>query len=183
MAREKAPLARGDAFPELELSLSTGERILFPGGSGGKWTALLLYCGNGCSTCLEQLDSFRRSMRESRRENMRALAISGEDRERTIRTIWSLQIPFPVAYLEGDARMRNGLLRAVYDGEREDMHPRVYLVDPEGKIASAFSGRLPADWLHPVRQPAKDGRGARERPGEAGDRYAVGGPVRRLTRL
>jgi peroxiredoxin len=177
MAREQASLARGDVFPELELGLATGERIVFPGESGGKWTALLFYCDSGCPKCLEQLKSFRRVAREGRRENMRTLVISGEDRERTVRTMWDLQIPFSIAYLEDPGRAANGL-GGVYDREREDMHPKVYLVDPDGKIADVLRGDVTADWFRHTGQFTNESPEARDGGNESDSRYAIGGPVR-----
>ncbi|OPY68817.1 MAG: AhpC/TSA family protein [Syntrophorhabdaceae bacterium PtaU1.Bin034] len=137
-----AILVPGNPFPDLDLDLVIGKRvlkILFPGRSGGKWSFLLFYCSSSCPVCCQQLVDFQKMIREGRNGNVRVLAACGDDREQVMKTMWDLKISFPVAY-GVDAARSNGGTWAVHDDEGSSIHPAGFLIDPEGKIANAFRG-------------------------------------------
>jgi peroxiredoxin len=149
-----AGLAPGKPFPNLELNLLSGERIVFPGRSGGKLTALLIYCGESCRACRQRLIDLERMIRKEHRRDLRIVAASGDDRERAVKTMWDLNISFPIAYGLDAAPIAGGLAEAG-NGKKLGTYGSGFLLDTEGRVVHAFYGPgecwsqrfHSADWL------------------------------------
>lgn len=148
-----ARLAPGKAFPNLELKLLSGERIVFPGRSGGKLTALLIYCKEACSACRQQLTDLEKMIHAQRGDDLRIVAASGGGREHAAQTMWDLNISFPIAYDLDAAQLTDG--SAGVRGDTTGVYGAAFLLDTEGKVLRAFyspsecrSRRFhPIDWL------------------------------------
>jgi hypothetical protein len=78
-------------------------------------------------------------IRESRRENVRVVAASADDRSHAALTTWDLNISFPVAY-GVDARQITGITPASSDKKRPMIQGSGFLLNPEGKVVTALYG-------------------------------------------
>jgi len=148
-------LAGGTPFPDLELSLLTGERVLFPGQPGGKWTVLFLYDGTSCPLCRQQLLEFQKLVRQGRRDNIRVVAAFADDREHVMNAIWDLMISFPIAY-GVDAPLIKNRTGAELESENGGIDNRRILISPDGRIAGSSCGGdlCPDNWLRIIDQSA-----------------------------
>lgn len=154
MLQKTIKKAETERFPDLEFSLLTGERVLFPGQPDEKWTVLFLYDDSSCPVCRQQLMDFQKLLHQRPRENLRVVAVFGDDRKRVINALWDLTIPFPIAYGVDTSRLkiRAGL---TYPGENTGADATCLLISPEGRIAGSFCGvgRYPDDWFSAMDQP------------------------------
>jgi peroxiredoxin len=132
-------LVPGKPFPNLDLKLLSGERIVFPGRSGGKLTALLIYCGESCRACRQQLIELEKMIHKGHEHDLRIVAASGDDREHAARTMWDLNITFPIAYGLDAAQIAEGSAEA-HHGDEPGIYGSGFLLDTEGKVVNAFYG-------------------------------------------
>ncbi len=150
VSQAEVTLTPGNIFPDLELNLLTGKRVmrvLFPGRSGGKWSILLLYCGNSCLECRRQLVAFHEMIRGGHRDNVRFVAVSDDKREQVVKMMWDLRVSFPVAFGLDPAQIKSRM-GIVHGTGKGDNHPTAFLIDPDGMIANTYGGsQSPAEWL------------------------------------
>ena len=142
MTREKNILLdSGDSFPDIEVDLAAGGRMLVPRDLGSRWRVLFVYRGHWCPMCHQQLADFTSAYDEFRKMDVGVVAGSAETLEITKALVEELKIPFPVAYGLGpkEISMKTG---AFYDSAGGYIHATGFVINPEGIIVNGVYSTL-----------------------------------------
>jgi len=100
MARKpQAPLLdTGDAFPPLELELTSGGRLSLPSGLSKRFNVVLVNRGSWCPFCVAQLAAFQAGLLTLTEEGIGVVSLSAESREKAGKVVADKGLQFPVAF-------------------------------------------------------------------------------------
>lgn len=142
MARKSqaALLDMGDVFPQLDLTLTSGERLSLPAELSKPYNVLLVNRGSWCPFCVGQLAAFQAGLVTLTAEGIGVVSISAESREKAVKLVADKGLEFPVAYgasVEGTAQA----LGVYYDPAPAHTTPYLqsagFVLDPNRRVLSA----------------------------------------------
>jgi peroxiredoxin len=91
-------LQNGQCFPKLEIPAVGGGALSLPGDLAESYGVILIYRGNWCPFCREQLAAFANASEALAQEGIKVLAFSVEDEPTTREVIEKDQIPFKMGH-------------------------------------------------------------------------------------
>jgi peroxiredoxin len=142
-------LRPGDELPSLSVALPGGDSLELPGALRGHYGVLLLFRGAWCPYCNAQLRAFERARDRLEALDVRVVALSVDDEEKTAALIAKHGLTFPVGH-SADAQQLKDTLGAFVSSEPQHLESTGFVLDPDGSvIVSVYSsgaiGRLVPD--------------------------------------
>lgn len=144
MARAQvAILDSGDLFPSLTFTTVGGNSLNIPDDLAGKWSVVLLYRGDWCRYCRQQLLDYQVHAELYKKLDIQVIAASVDSLEKAQTTVDQLHLTYPVAY-GLDAKEISSALGVYYDDAQYPpyIHATGFLLSPGGKVFNAaYSSR------------------------------------------
>jgi peroxiredoxin len=142
-------LNTGDPFPELTITLTSGETLSLPDAFAGDFAVVLFNRGAWCPYCNAQLRAFERAGQTLADNDIRVAALSVDDQETAAALVAEHKLTFPVGY-GADAAAIAALTGAFVNPDPVYLQATGFVLDPAGKvIVSVYSsgaiGRLVPD--------------------------------------
>ncbi|MFT3947802.1 MAG: TlpA disulfide reductase family protein [Agriterribacter sp.] len=128
-------LKDGTKAPEVELSYADGKLFNLEKEKGK--VVLLNFTINGCSHCIEAIETLNRLFTKHKSENFQIVSINAYDNKESI---LKFNNRFNVKY---PAFIKSEKTNKTLEDYHVDNYPTFYLIDKQGNIARTFSGYYP----------------------------------------
>jgi peroxiredoxin len=142
------PLAPGNPFPSLSISLLGDERLELPQALAGHFSVVLVFRGAWCPYCNAQLRGFERARDRLEKMGVRIVAFSTDGEAATRRLVDEHRLRFPVGH-SADAMAVHAALGSFLGPDAEYVESTGFVLGPDGRVIVSVYSSGAIGRLHP----------------------------------